>query len=73
MDKTDNRSNTYSYIQGLADIGGMGVYTGPGRLFPREPVNFVHRIWTVSQKISKDISKVLANLTYFYHFLAKGA
>ena len=40
-----------------------------GRLFPREPVNFVHRKWTVSQEISQNISKVLTNLTYFYHFV----
>ena len=32
-----------------------------GRLFPREPVNFVHRKWTVSQEISQNISKVLTN------------
>ena len=41
----------------------------PGRLFPHEPVNFVHRKWTVSQEISQNISKVLTNLTYFYHFV----
>ena len=40
-----------------------------GRLFPREPVNFVHRKWTVSQEISQNISKVLTNLTYFYHIV----
>ena len=41
----------------------------PGRLFPREPVNFVNRKWTVSQEISQNISKVSTNLTYLYHFV----
>ena len=41
-----------------------------GRLFPREPVNFVHRKWTVSQEISQNISNILlTNLSYFYHFV----
>ena len=40
-----------------------------GHLFPREPVNFVHRKWTVSQEISQNISKVLTNLTYFVQFV----
>ena len=43
--------------------------TIPGRLFPCEPVNFVHRKWTVSQEILQNISKVLTNFTYFYHFV----
>ena len=43
-------------------------WEGPGRLFPREPVNFVHREWTLSQEISQSILKCLTNLTYFAQF-----
>ena len=43
--------------------------TRTGHLFPHEPVNFVHRKWTVSQEISQNISNVLTYLTYFYHFV----
>ena len=42
---------------------------GAGCLFPREPVNFVHRKWTISQEISQNISEVLTNLTFLVHFV----
>ena len=38
-----------------------------GRLFPSEPVNFIHRKWSISQEISQNISKVVTNLTYLNH------
>ena len=40
-----------------------------GRLFPREPVNFVHRKWSFAHEVSLNISKLLINLSYYVHFV----
>ena len=60
---------TCDIVRNIYILNDTKQYCPTGRLFPREPVNFVHRKWTLSQEISKNISKVLTNWTYLYHFV----